>query len=105
MAGFPLPAPVPPLALFGGKKRIPRLGYGGPEDVLTTDVHLLAGNPAEPVVELDRILPRQLPHGVDAEQLKIPQHGRPDGDQIAETPFLNLHEKPPVDIARGRRVL
>src|SRR5258707_15222142 len=78
--GLSLPAPVPPLALLSGKKRIAGLGYGGGEDDLATDINTLAGSTAEFLVELLWILSRELFHVADAEKLKITQHGWADGD-------------------------
>src|SRR6266700_4206359 len=70
-----LPAPVPPLALRGGKERVPRLCHGGAEDILAAYVYFPAGLPthdaAEFAVEPDRVLPRQLLYAADAEQLKV----------------------------------
>jgi hypothetical protein len=80
IAGLSLTAPVPPLALLGRKKRIAGLGYGGREYVLAADIDVLAGGAAEFLVESGRILPGKLFHAVDAEKLKIAEHGWSDGD-------------------------
>jgi hypothetical protein len=70
------------LALLDGKKRIARLGHSGGEDVLAADIDALAGGAAELLVEPGRISPGKLFHAVDANQLKIAQHGRPNGNQV-----------------------
>jgi hypothetical protein len=75
-------APVPPLALLGGKKRIAGLGHSGGKDVLAADINPLAGGAAESLVKPAWILAGKLFHAADAEQLKIAQHGRPNGDQV-----------------------
>src|SRR5579864_7701795 len=62
-----LAAPIPPLALFGGKERIAGLGHGGRKDVLAVDIHTLAGGAAELLVELGGILGRKLLYTADAE--------------------------------------
>jgi len=82
MARLSQAAPVPPLALIGGKKRIACLGHGGGKDVLAADIDALAGGAAEFPVEPGRISAGKLFHAADAEQLKIAQHGRPNGDQV-----------------------
>jgi len=82
MACLPPPAPIPPLALLGGKKGIACLGHGGGKDVLAADIDSLAGGAAEFLVKPGRILPGKLFYAADAKQLKIPQHGRPNGDQV-----------------------
>src|SRR5579864_710293 len=66
-AGLSLAAPVPPLALLGGKERIAGLGHGGRKDVLAADIHTLAGGAAELLVEPGGILGRKLLYAADAE--------------------------------------
>ena len=80
ITGLSLTAPVPPLALLGGKKRITGLGYGGGEDILAADIDALAGGAAKFLVEPGWISPGKLFHAVDAEKLKIAEHGWSDGD-------------------------
>ena len=82
MARLPLPAPVPPLALLGRKKRIAGLSYGRREGVQAADVDALTRNAAEFLVEPGRVLPGQLADAVDAEKLEVAQHGRANGDQV-----------------------
>jgi len=80
MAYLSLAAPVPPLALVSRKKRIASLGYSGGEDILAADIDVLAGGAAEFLVEPGWILPSQLFHALNAEKLKIAEHGWSDGD-------------------------
>src|SRR5579884_1074317 len=82
MAGLSLAAPIPPLALPGGKQGIARLGNSGRENVLAADVDFLASNLAEPLIKADRILQGKLAHAADAKQFKVAKHGRTYGDQI-----------------------
>src|SRR5580765_1435419 len=82
IACLSLPAPVPPLALIGGKKRVARLGHGSRENILAADIHALAGNAAQFLIEAGRVLAGKLFHAADAEQFKIAQHGGTNGDQI-----------------------
>src|SRR5579871_2645629 len=82
MVGLALAAPVPPLALLCGKKRIAGLGNGGGKDILAADVHALAGDLEKLLVETFWILAGKLLHAANAKQLKVAQHGWPDGDQI-----------------------
>jgi hypothetical protein len=82
MARLSQAAPIPPLALRGGKKGIARLGHGGGKDVLAADIDALAGGAAESLVKPGWILAGKLFHVADAKQLKIAQHGRPYGDQV-----------------------
>jgi hypothetical protein len=77
MAGLSLAAPVPPLALFGGQKRIARLCHSRGEDVLAADIDALAGGATEFLVEPGGILARKLLHAADAEKLKVAEHGSP----------------------------
>src|SRR5258707_5714529 len=56
MARFPLPAPVPPLALLGREQRIAGLSYGRREDVLAADVDALAGDAAELLIKVGWVL-------------------------------------------------
>jgi hypothetical protein len=70
------------LALLGGKKRIACLGNSGGKDVLAADIDALAGGAAESPIEPDRISPGKLFHAAHAKQLKIAQHGWPNGDQV-----------------------
>jgi hypothetical protein len=78
MAGLSLAAPVPPLALFGGKKRVARLGHSGGENVLAADIDALAGGATEFLVEPGGILARKLFYAADTEKLKVAEHGWPD---------------------------
>src|ERR1043166_9419276 len=71
-----LPAPIPPLALLGRKKRIARLRHGCGKDILAADIDALSGNAAEPLVKPPRILPRQLLDAANAQKLEVAQHGR-----------------------------
>jgi len=80
IAGLSLAAPVPPLALLSRKKRIASLGYGGGEYVLAADINALAGGATEFLVEPGWILPGKLFHALNAEKLKIAEHGWSDGD-------------------------
>jgi hypothetical protein len=100
MARLAPAAPVPPLALLGGKKRIAGLGYGSGKDVLAADIDALAGGTAEFLVEPGRVLPSKLFHAADAKKLKIAQHGRPNGDQILQMTLLYWHKKLPLTSAR-----
>jgi hypothetical protein len=70
------------LALVGRKQRIARLGHGGGKDVLAADIDALAGGAAESLVKPAWILAGKLFHAADAKQLKIAQHGWPNGDQV-----------------------
>jgi hypothetical protein len=73
-------APIPPLALLGGKQRVARLSYGGGENVLAADIDTLACGPAEFLVKPRWILPRKLFDAADAQQFKVAEHGWPHGD-------------------------
>jgi hypothetical protein len=86
------------LALLGRKERIACLRHGGGKDILAADIDALAGGAAELLVKRARISPGEVFHAADAEQLKIPQHGRPNGDQVLQTALLNWHKKLLVDI-------
>jgi len=55
---FAEPAPVPPQPLLRGKLGIAGLGDGAAKDVEATDVVLLAGALAEPVIEFRALMPR-----------------------------------------------
>jgi hypothetical protein len=71
MAGLSLAAPIPPLALLGGKKRVARLGHSGREHVLAADIDALTGGAAKLLIKLRWILAGKLLHAADAEKLKI----------------------------------
>ena len=95
MAGLALPAPVPPLALLGGKKGVARLGDGGGENILTADIHVLAGDTTKLVIEPGWILPGKLFDAANAKQIKVAKHGRADRDQVGEGSWIRSHKKPP----------
>src|SRR4051812_23255298 len=78
IAGLSLAAPVPPLALLGGKKRVAGLRYGGRENVLTADIDALADGAAECPIQLYRIALRKLFDRANPQKLKIANHGWPD---------------------------
>src|SRR6267142_6351555 len=80
IAGLSLAAPIPPLALLGGKKRVACLGHGGGKDILATDIDGLAGGATEFLVEPGRILPSKLLNAANAETLKIAEHGWSNGN-------------------------
>jgi hypothetical protein len=80
MAGLPLAAPIPPLALLSGKKRVAGLGHSGGEDVLAADIDALTGGAAELLVKPRWILPGKLLYAANAEKLKIAEHGWSNGD-------------------------
>jgi hypothetical protein len=71
--------------LIGGKERIARLGHGGKENVLAADVHGLRGNATEFLIQPRGTLAGKLLHGMNAQKLKVAQHGRPNGDEVFET--------------------
>jgi hypothetical protein len=52
---------------------------------------LAAGDAPEPFIELLRILFRKVRDLADSQQLEIPQHGGPDGDQILQFPMVLVH--------------
>src|SRR5579864_9633473 len=74
-SGLSLAAPVPPLALLGGKQRIARLGHRSREHVLAADIDMLAGSAAEFLIKLCWILAGKLLYAADAEKLKVAEHG------------------------------
>jgi hypothetical protein len=82
IASLSLTAPIPPLALLGGKKWVAGLGYGGRKDVLAADIDALASSAAKMLIELYRIALRKLLYAADAEQLKVAKHGWSDRNQI-----------------------
>jgi hypothetical protein len=81
-AGLSLAAPIPPLTLLGGEKRIAGLGNGGGENILAADVDALAGGAAEFLIQRGGVAPGKLLYAADAKKLKIAEHGWSDGDQI-----------------------
>src|SRR5262249_4011430 len=91
MVCFPLPAPVPPLALLGGQQRVARLGHGCREHVLAANVDALAGNAAELAVKPDRFLPGEMLYVANAEQFKVAQHGWADGDEVLQPALMDRH--------------
>ena len=82
--GFPSPAPIPPLAFFRGQAGVACLGNGGLESVEDAGVLALAGEPFETRVHSLGILFGKLRDGVNAELIKVPQHGGPNGDEVLE---------------------
>src|SRR5208282_2149241 len=93
------PAPIPPLALFRWQKWIPSLRYRRPKNIQAADVLRLAGNLAELLIKLFRVLPGQLDHAGNAEQLEIAQHGRSDGNQVSQFTLFDGHEN--FSLTRG----
>jgi hypothetical protein len=91
-AGLSPAAPIPPLALLGGEKRIAGLGNGGGENILTADIDALAGGAAKFLIQRGRVAPGKLLYAADAKKLKIAEHGWSDGDQILESSLLNWHK-------------
>src|SRR5262245_32344620 len=85
LTGLPLPAPIPPLALFGRQQRIARLLHRRRKDILAADVDSLSSNAAELPVKRGGIFAGQLLHTLNTEKLKIAQHGRADRDEILQT--------------------
>jgi hypothetical protein len=81
---FPLFAPPPPLALRRIEPRIPRLRHGRAKHVQHADVLMLPRHAPQLLVELPRVLPRQLRHAANPQQLEVPQHGGSNRNQIAE---------------------
>src|SRR5215471_1713798 len=81
---LPLAAPVPPMALGGRETGIARLRHGGGEGVEHAGIRALAGYPTEPLVKMAGLLAGKLRHAADAQPPKIPQHGRPNGDEVGK---------------------
>src|ERR1700690_3678339 len=88
-------APVPPLALLGRQKRIPRLRYRRAKNIQAADVLRLPGNLAKLLIKLFRVPPRELRHAGNPEQLEIAQHGRSNRHQVSEFSFFDGHENSP----------
>jgi hypothetical protein len=78
IAGLSLTAPVPPLALLVGKKRVAGLGYGGRKDVLAADIDALTGGAAELLIQLGRIALSKLLYRANPQKLEITKHGWSD---------------------------
>src|SRR5882724_9680170 len=70
---FPSFAPPPPLALLHRQPRILRLRHCRLKRIQHTNI---------------RILLRNLPNAANPQQLKIPQHRRPDRNQIFQLPLF-----------------
>jgi hypothetical protein len=81
-AGLSPTAPIPPLTLLGGEKRIAGLGNGGGENILAADIDALAGGAAKFQIKLCRILTGKMLYAANAKKLKIAEHGWSDGDQV-----------------------
>src|SRR5215510_15435692 len=75
MSLFAPAAPVPPLTLFSRQERIPGLSDRCGENIQAADVVPLPGDAAEFGVKPSWILPAELRHAADAQQLEIAQHG------------------------------
>jgi hypothetical protein len=71
--------------LSGGKAWVTGLSDCSGEDIEATDVVGLAGDFAKLFVESMRIAAGELGNPVNAEQMKIAEHGRADGDKRIET--------------------
>src|SRR5262249_42964745 len=91
MVCFPLPAPVPPLALLGGQQRIARLGHGCREHVLAANVDAPAGNAAELAVEARPVFPGKLLDAANAEQVKVAHPGRAGGYEVLQPALMDRH--------------
>jgi hypothetical protein len=72
------------LALLGRKLRILGLSHSGAKDVEATDILVLRRDAAEGLIQPLRISTSELRNRVHTEDLKIPQHGRADRNQIRE---------------------
>jgi hypothetical protein len=80
---LPLPAPPPPLTFFRRQPRILRLCHGCAIRIQHTRILSLSPNSLHLFIHPLRILLRQLLDAANPQKLKIPQHRRPDGDQIS----------------------
>ena len=81
--GFlPLAAPIPPLALRGGKPRVLRLRYRRGENIEDAGVLPRSSHSAEPVVKALWVCAPELGDSVDAHPLEIAANGWADGDQV-----------------------
>src|SRR5512136_255242 len=91
-AGFPDSAPVPPLALLFRQSGVLRLGDRRREDVHHAWVTAYPRQSAQTIIELPRVLPDQLLHPGDPEELKIADRCRPHRVKVPEvTGFFFLH--------------
>src|ERR1700722_19888206 len=70
---LPQAAPIPPLALPGGKQGIARLRYSRGEDVEAADVLPLPCCTAKTLVEARGLLPCELGNIADTEKFEVPE--------------------------------
>ena len=78
---LPLPAPIPPLALLGRKKRIACLGDGGGKDILAANIDALASDAAKFLVKTGWILPGKLRNAL--RHLLLPVEPESDTDNYS----------------------
>src|SRR5882724_154549 len=81
---FPLIAPPPPLALLRIQPWIPRLRHRRAKHVQHADILMLPRHAPQFLVQLPRVLPGQLRHAANPQQLEVPQHGGSNRNQIGE---------------------
>jgi hypothetical protein len=79
---FSFSGPVVPVLLFGGQVRIIGLRDSALEHVQDADIMLLSGNPAEFIVQFDRVAPFELVDRPDAYDSKVFYRRRSDRAQV-----------------------
>lgn len=82
--GFSFAAPIPPLAFSRGQARVACLGHGSLKNIQDTGILALAGEPFEARVHFLGVLFGKLRDRVNAEPIKVAQHGGPNGDEVME---------------------